>query len=197
MSFVYAVRCNFNAPALEAAWHAWYSGPKLAEMMTHPRFLSGQRYRAAGLDETIAYLALWVVESPDAFTTPEYKSAWGFVEWTPHIGDWSRNLYRGPDHDVSDLLDVQAGERLYLAAFDGVAEADAESRRRGLEAARPDVTWLPVAGLDRSCPAIGVRRIDAVESPRPLPAALAAGIRETLYEPITDRRRARASARSR
>lgn len=70
MSFVYAVRCNFADAELEDKWNAWYSGPKLAEMMTHPLFLSGQRYRAAGLDETIKYLALWVVESPDAFTTP-------------------------------------------------------------------------------------------------------------------------------
>jgi hypothetical protein len=197
MSFVYAVRCNFMTPPLEDAWHAWYSGPKLAEMMTHPLFLSGQRYRAVGLDRTITYLALWVVESPDAFTTPEYKAAWGFARWTEHVADWSRNLYRGPDEDVSDLLDVRTGERLYLAAFDAVAAADAESRRVDLEAARPDVMWLPVAGLDRSCPAIGVRRLDAAAAARPLPAGLAAGIRETLYEPICDRRRARTSASAR
>ena len=49
MSDVYAVRCNFSRPDLEERWHAWYSGPKLAEMMTHPFFLSGQRYRAAGV----------------------------------------------------------------------------------------------------------------------------------------------------
>jgi hypothetical protein len=78
MSDVYLVRCNFSRPDLEERWHAWYSGPKLAEMMT-------------------AWLAAWVVESPQAFETPEYKASWGFVDWAPYITDWSRNLFRGPD----------------------------------------------------------------------------------------------------
>ena len=116
MSFVYAVRCNFSRPDLEDRWNAWYGGAKLAEMVTQPLFLSGQRYRAAGLDQTIKYLALWVVESPDAFTTPVYKKNWGFAEWVPHITDWSRNLYRGPAGDVSDLLDIPSGGALYFAA---------------------------------------------------------------------------------
>jgi hypothetical protein len=191
MSFVYAVRSNFSRPDLEERWNAWYGGPKLAEMVTQPLFLSGQRYRAAGLDQTIKYLALWVVESPDAFTTPVYKKNWGFAEWAPHITDWSRNLYRGPVGDVSDLLDVPAGGALYFAAFDGVPAAEAEARRRVLEAKRGDVLWMPVAGLDRSVPAIGFLKLpDAGRSPTTLPRDLTAGIRETVFHPITDRRRA-------
>jgi len=191
MSFVYAVRCNFSRPDLEDRWNAWYGGPKLAEMVTQPLFLSGQRYRAAGLDQTIKYLALWVVESPDAFTTSVYKKNWGFAEWAPHITDWSRNLYRGPAGDVSDLLDIPSGAALYFAAFDGVPEAEAEARRRALEAKRGDVLWMPVAGLDRSVPAIGFLKLaDAGRAPTTLPRDLAAGIRETVFHPITDRRRA-------
>jgi hypothetical protein len=191
VSFVYAVRCNFARPELEERWNAWYGGPKLAEMVTQPLFLSGQRYRAAGLDVTITYLALWVVESPEAFTTPVYKKNWGFAEWAPHITDWSRNLYRGPAGDASDLLDVPPGGALYFAAFDGVPEAEAEARRRALEAKRGDVAWMPVAGLDRSVPAIGFLKIpDAGRSPATLPPDLAAGIRESIYRPITDRHRA-------
>ena len=191
MSFVYVVRSNFTRPDLEERWNAWYSGPKLAEMVTHPLFLSGQRYGAAGLDQSIRYLAVWVVESPEAFTTPEYRSTWGFVGWTPHIADWSRNLYRGPEADVSDVLDVPPEGGLYVAAVDGVPEAEAASRLKLLEAGRPDVLWLSVAGLDRSCPAIGLLRLGAGRTPEPLPPGLGSGIRETLYRPITDRRRAK------
>ncbi len=165
MSHVYAVRCNFSRPDLEQAWHAWYSGPKLAEMMTHPLFLSGQRYRASGLDQRVIYLAAWVVESPAAFETPQYRASWGFADWAPHITDWSRNLFRGPESDVSDLLE-------------------------DLRAKRPDVLWMPVVGLDRSCPAIGLRRLAAGAEAAPLPDTLAAGIRQTVYTPITPRRRA-------
>ena len=87
MSYVYAVRCNFSRPDLEQAWHAWYSGPKLVEMMTHPLFLSGQRYRASGLDQRVIYLAAWVVESPAAFETPQYRASWGFgFRWFSPIG---------------------------------------------------------------------------------------------------------------
>ncbi len=195
MSYVYAVCCNFSRPDLEDRWNAWYGGPKLAEMLTQPFFLSGQRYRAAGLDQTIKYLALWVVESPEAFTTPVYKKNWGFADWVPHITDWSRNLYRAPDGDVSAMLDVPPGGGLYFAAFDGVPAPEAESRRHALEAKRGDVVWMPVMGLDKSCPVVGFQRIaDINRPPEPLPREMAAGIRETIYRPITDRRRARPSS---
>lgn len=104
--------------------------------------------------------------------------------------DWSRNLYRGPDHDVTNQLDVAPHQRLYLAAFDGVAEAKAEAQRRALEATRPDITWMPVVGLDRSCSTLGVKRLDTTLAPEPLPRSRATGIRETIYQPITARRRA-------
>lgn len=189
MSFVYIVRSNFTRPDLEERWNAWYSGPKLAEMVTHPLFLSGQRYRAVGLDQAIGYLAVWVVESPEAFQTPEYRAGWGFAEWTPHIADWSRNLYAGPAEDVSDRLDVPPDGGLYLAAFDGAPAAEMAARLARLRAERPDVLWLEVAGLDRSCPAIGLQRLAAGATPKPLPREYGAGIRETLFRPITDRRR--------
>src|SRR5207247_2394182 len=83
MSHVYAVRCNFSRPDLEQAWHAWYSGPKLAEMMTHPLFLSGERYRASGLDQRVIYLDAWVVESPAAFETRQHRASCGFAARGP------------------------------------------------------------------------------------------------------------------
>jgi len=79
---------------------------------------------------------------------------------------------------------------LYVAAFDGVPDKEAPQRLEELRAKRPDVLWMPVAGLDRSCPAIGLRRLAAGAEAAPLPETLAAGIRQTVYRPITPRRRA-------
>ena len=81
-------------------------------MMTHPLFLSGQRYRASGLDQRVIYLAAWVVESPAAFETPQYRASWGFADWAPHITDWSRNLFRGISFTMNgeNLLNRQHGE---------------------------------------------------------------------------------------
>jgi hypothetical protein len=190
MSFVYAVRSNFTRPDLEAQWHAWYGGPKLAEMMTHPHFLSGQRYEAVGLDTTIRYLALWVVDSPEAFTTPEYKASWGWADWKPYISHWSRNLYDAGDRDMTALLDVPVGGALYLAAFEN-ATADAEPWRLMAQDLRGDVIWMRAVGLDRSCPLLGVQRLADPGKVSPLPPALAASVRETTFRPLTERRRAR------
>jgi hypothetical protein len=191
MSHVYTVRCNFSRPDLEESWNEWYSGPKLAEMMTHPLFLSGQRYRAAGLDQRIAYLAVWVVESPAALETPQYRARRGFLDWEPHITDWSRNLFEGPAHDVSNMLDVPGHGALYVAALDGLVPEVAQRRLGRLRAECTDILWMPVVGLDRSWPAIGVRRLEDAERALPLPSALAHGIRETVYRPITPRQRAK------
>lgn len=190
MSFVYAVRSNFTRPDLEREWHAWYNGPKLTEMVGHPHFLSGQRYEAVGLDTSIRFLALWVVESPAAFTSPEYKASWGWGEWKPYISHWSRNLYDAGDRDMTALLDVRPGRGLYLAAFEGVTQVEVERRRAEAQAARPDVIWMPVVALDRSCPVIGVQKLADPAAATPLPRTLAAGVRETTFRPLTERRRA-------
>ena len=90
MAFVYVVRCNFNEPAKERAWNAWYSGPKIAQMLAKPHFRSCQRFeRMSGNGRN--YLALWTLQSPDAFKTPQYTTDWGFFEWAPHITNWSRD----------------------------------------------------------------------------------------------------------
>jgi hypothetical protein len=192
VSIVYVVRCNFTRPDLEADWNAWYNGPKTADMLSKPLFLSGQRFRAVGLDRTVKYLALWVLASAEALTTPEYKARWGFFDWTPHVTDWSRNLYRAPEGDLSPLLRVPAGGGLYLAALDGPPGSEPEAGRRALQAERPDILWMSATGLDRSCAAIGLTSVSDVTLPPPrLPPGLASGIRETLFMPISEYRTAR------
>ena len=93
MVFVYMVRCNFAEPAKEQAWNAWYSGPKIEQMLAKPYFRTCQRFRlASGTGRN--YLALWTVQSPAAFETAEYTSDWGFSDWAPYITDWSSRSLR-------------------------------------------------------------------------------------------------------
>ena len=49
---------------------------------------------------------------------------------------------------------------------------------------------MPVVGLDRSCPVIGVQKLADPAKATPLPAPRAAGVRETTFRPLTERRRA-------
>ena len=50
---------------------------------------------------------------------------------------------------------------------------------------------MPVVGLDRSCSVIGVQKLADPGKATPLPARLAAGVRETTFRPLTERRRAK------
>jgi hypothetical protein len=184
-AFVYLVRCNFAQAALEADWNAWYSGPKLEEMLRKPYFLSVQRFAAAALDVRRKYLALWVVASPDAFTTPEYRGDWGFRTWTPEIRDWSRDLYRSPVEADDPLFDIGDGDALYCASFDGMDEEAARGALAGVRERLPGVVWHEAVGLDRHAPILGLKKLARGERPRPLPNAV--GLSETVFEPITQR----------
>jgi hypothetical protein len=187
--FVYAVRCNFALPEREAAWNEWYSGPKLREMLEKPLFLSVQRFAAVALDRRRKYLALWLVASPDAFTTPEYRADWGFFEWTRHITDWSRDLYASPFAADDPVFVIGPDEALYIAAFDGMSEAAARQRRDAVAQRLPGVAWLEAVALDRHAPILGLRKI--ARRPPPAPLADAPELRETVFAPISERFRLR------
>jgi len=184
-AFVYLVRCNFADTAREAEWNAWYSGPKLDEMLRKPHFLSVQRFAAAALDVRRKYLALWVVATPDAFTTPEYRADWGFQVWTPQIRDWSRDLYRSPLEASDPLFAIGPDDALYLASFEGMDAAAAERALAGVCDRLPGVAWHEAVGLDRHAPIVGLRKIGRSERLRPL--ADAPGLVETVFQPITPR----------
>lgn len=180
MAFVYAVRCNFAKPEAEAAWNAWYDGPKLASLLAKPMFVAGQRFQAAALDCRRKYLALWYVASPDAFSTPEYKADWGFGEWAPFITDWSRDLYRAPDGDVEETFAVGLDEALRLISFDGLSEADATAEAVRLRPLRPDMLWLEAVGLDRHSPLLALARVARGTPPAPVEARAS----ETIFAPL-------------
>jgi len=190
MSFAYIVRCNFAAPAKEPAWNAWYSGPKIEQMLAKPHFRTCQRFKrivGPGRD----YLALWTVASPDAFRSREYTTDWGFFEWEPFITDWSRDLFDARQAPQG-AFEVALGGALRVAALDGLMPAEASAARADIARAFPDLTWLPVIGLDRHTPLIGVQALaDGREEPANGPPAGAAARHVSTYRPISPCHRAR------
>jgi hypothetical protein len=178
MTFVYIVRCRFTTPAKEAAWNAWYSGPKIKQMLAQPYFLSCQRFRrAAGTGRD--YLALWTVESPEALQTPQYVSQWGFAEWERDVTDWSRDLFDAGTVPFRDFAVAPAGA-LEALSFDGASAEQANTMRARLAA--DGMMWLTIAGLDRHTPLMGLRVLPAAAEPAPA----AAPVRRGIYRPICD-----------
>jgi hypothetical protein len=188
MTFLYIVRCNFAARAREAAWNAWYSGPKIAQMLRLPHFLSCQRFRrAAGQGRD--YLALWTMRSPQAMQTPEYLAQWGFDEWTSLISDWSRDLFDAGSIPAAAFA-VPAGGALRTIAFDGLSEDEADRLSSAVARSDPGVVWLPIAGLDAHTPLIGLQVL-AAPSPAPVPAHdRDPRVQEVIYRPVSEFRTA-------
>jgi hypothetical protein len=187
MVFVYIVRCNFTDHAKESAWNTWYSGPKIAQMLTKPHFRSGQRFkRASGTGRD--YLALWTVQSPDALTTPEYKADWGFSEWEPYIANWSRDLFDARP-SPEDAFAVKADGALQVVSFDGMSVDDALAART-MMTPPPETLWLSAVGLDRHTPLIGLAPVsDAATGVAPENAP-APNVQQAIYRPICGFRRA-------
>jgi hypothetical protein len=180
MALAYVVRCNFNTPEKEAAWNAWYSGPKLKQMLDKPYFLTVRRFekvRGAGRN----YLAYWTIESAQAFETPEYKNDWGFFEWRPYIIDWSRDLFEALKGEVPSPR-LGDGDVLRLVSFEGADAVEAEKAIRQIDAARMGTAWMRSAGLDRHSPYLGVS-VESAETRRP---PVPAGVIEGFYRPISD-----------
>ena len=182
MVFVYIVRCKFTAPEKEAAWNTWYGGPKIVQMLAQPYFLSCQRFhRASGAGRD--YLALWTVSSHEALSTPQYTAQWGFAEWSSDITDWSRDLFDGGDRSATDFA-VTKDRLLHVVSFDGMAAHDADAAR----ATQPNLMWLPVIGLDRHTPIIGLRPVNRDAAP----ASRSTETENALYLPISEFHAARA-----
>jgi len=183
MSCVYIVRCNFAEPGKEQAWNEWYSGPKIAQMLQKPHFRSCQRFRRTGGGGR-DYLALWVLNSPDAFKTREYTSDWGFFDWEQYVTDWSRDLFDGGAAHEQDFA-VTSGGALEVVAFDGMSATDAEAARAELARSQSDIMWLPVIDLDRHTPWIGLCPQPDPETPDRSAAPPVTGAQWTFYRPIS------------
>ncbi len=187
MTFVYIVRCNFTAPEhaqeKEAAWNAWYSGPKIQQMLAKPYFRTCQRFRRdTGSGRN--YLALWTLTSPEAHRTPEYKSDWGFFEWERNVVDWSRDLFDAR-HVPDDSFGVKRAGSLRVVSFDHMNADVAEAARASAAKAAPNMMWLPIAGLDRHTPMIGLQPLPAGASPVPQ-GDFGPDAQQAVYRPISD-----------
>jgi hypothetical protein len=183
MVFLYIVRCRFTEPAREQAWNAWYSGPKIEQMLAQPYFLTCQRFRrTAGHGRD--YLTIWTVASPQALATPRYTSQWGFAEWTPYIADWSRDLFDAGAHSETAFAVAPEGA-LAVVSFDRMGGHDANAARDALAGAEPELMWLPIAGLDRHTPLIGVAPLADLASARPPADGADHRIQRAVYRPIT------------
>jgi hypothetical protein len=184
MPLVYIVRSKFTRPDKENAWNAWYSGPKIKQMLAKPYFRTCQRFRlASGTGRN--YLTLWTLDSPEAFKTPQYTSDWGFFEWAPYISDWSRDLFDGT-HVQHDAFNVPGTGALHVISFDGLSEAEARAKATIPGQVHSDMLWLPVVNLDRHTPMIGMRVLGAASHSSWDPLQPRQG-EEALYTPICPR----------
>ena len=182
MTFVYIVRCNFTAPDQEQAWNDWYGGPKIEQMLRNPYFLTCQRFRRTsgrGRD----YLALWTIQKPEAMTTPQYLAQWGFADWAPLITDWSRDLFDGRP-SPQQAFAVAPGGGLHVASFEGMTADAADAARAAVAKSQPRMLWLPIAGLDRHTPLIGLCPLPDLAAPR-FDEGPAAGVNQAIYRPIS------------
>jgi hypothetical protein len=188
MTFVYIVRCKFTEPAKEQAWNDWYSGPKIAQMLAKPHFRTCQRFRLAsgrGRD----YLALWTLQSPDAFNSTEYRSDWGFFDWERYVSDWSRDLFDGGNAPES-VFAVPSGGSLSVVSFDGMSLERAQAARDAMASLEPGMLWLPIVGLDRHTPLIGLAAMPGA-APIDSEGKLApSGVQQAVYRPISEFHRA-------
>jgi hypothetical protein len=130
------------------------------------------------------YLTLWTVDSPQALATPQYSAQWGFAEWAPYVADWSRDLFDGGAASEQAFAVDQEGA-LAVVSFDRMSTEDADAARAALARTEPEMMWLPVIGLDRHTPLIGLRPVADLASAHA--AADGGGVRfqPAIYRPIT------------
>ena len=181
--FSYIVRCNFSEPEKEQSWNDWYSGPKIGQMLSKPYFRSIQRFRrSGGIGRN--YLALWIIESPEAFKTHEYTSDWGFFDWQPYITDWSRELFNGSGLTESTFA-VSPQGALHVISFDRMRREDAENAQKTYAFINPKMMWMNNVGLDKNTEMIGLQAL--AEFPRSWqPSNAAAAAQEAIYLPISN-----------
>ncbi|HEX5608886.1 MAG TPA: hypothetical protein VFX45_02200 [Solirubrobacterales bacterium] len=159
----YLVGCRFMQPEREAEWNQWYNGPKLEKMLAKPGFLSCQRFHAVDPTRPAPYLAVWRVESPAVFETPEYTSDWGWADYAEEIGEWTRDLCELEGDDGPDSLACPADGALRFVRVQCDDAEEARAARDAVAAACPGMIWGSTIGLDRSVPFVGLEILQGPE----------------------------------
>ena len=149
-------------PSRKPEWDEWYKG-HLAGMAAVPGVLSAQRF--AALDPGVPpSLAMYTVASPAVFESEPYRRARGMGPWVGLVDESQhrRNLFDG----LAAAPPVSGGEVL------AVADRGAPDRR--------NLTWLRIAGLDRTTPYRGIAVFPDAASAR-----RATGGKVARYRPVT------------
>jgi hypothetical protein len=169
---IYTVECAFSDPAREAEWNAYYSGPKLAAVLSVPGFRTSQRFRAITPCDS-PYYAMHSLRDADVLGA-QYKGVGGGSfggGWDDMITNWHRNLFVGLDM----APDVPADACL-LVQDDPVGDG---------AVGEVDFAWLDIAGLDRSVTRRGLAIVDRAAAAKLVEAH---GEAVRLFEPITERK---------
>lgn len=150
----------------ERDWDEWYH-EHLRIMTTVPGVFSAQRFKT----ETSGYspsLAMYGVASADVFKGEYYLSVRGMGEWQPLI---DRQWYRRNLFDGLARAPHIGDDQILLVADRGSPD---------VELAPLAITWLAVAGIDRSTPYRGIAVADKA-------AAKAAPENVAIYKPASKR----------
>jgi len=169
---IYTVECAFSDPAREADWNAYYSGPKLAAVLSVPGFRTSQRFRAI-TPCAAPYYAMHSLRDADVLGA-QYKGVGGGSfggGWDEMIYNWHRNLFAG-----LDMAPEVPADACLLVLDDPVGD-DAVGE--------VDFAWLDIAGLDRSVKRRGLAIADRAIGEK-IVATHGEAVR--LFEPITERR---------
>jgi hypothetical protein len=90
----------------------------------------------------------------------------------------SRDLFDGGDAEAAEFAVGREGA-LRVVSFDHTDAQTAKVRAQ----AYPGLRWLPVAGLDRHTPMIGLAMLNELKSPG-IPAP--EGVQDAVFRPISD-----------
>ncbi|MDH3703108.1 MAG: sugar ABC transporter [Alphaproteobacteria bacterium] len=169
---IYTVECAFSDPAREADWNAYYSGPKLAAVLSVPGFRTSQRFRAI-TPCAAPYYAMHSLRDADVLGA-QYKGVGGGSfggGWDEMIYNWHRNLFAGLD--MAPDVPMEACLLVLDDPADNVTVLAAE------------FCWLDIAGLDRSVTRRGLAVVDRAAGEK---IAATHGEAMRLFEPMTERK---------
>src|SRR5262245_10559880 len=123
---IYMVDHIFADPALEPAWHEWYSG-YLRKLVSVPGIHTAQRFRAIG-HSPARFLAMYSIDSADVYTSEGYKGIGGGGSQSVRFHDayrlWTRNLFDGVQRAAKTWAPVvQKGQQMIVFDRDRMPEA--------------------------------------------------------------------------
>ena len=159
----------FADPAMEPAWHEWYSG-YLRKLVSVPGIHTAQRFKAIGCTPP-RFLAMYSIESEGVYSSEAYKNIGGGGSQSARFHHayriWTRNLFEGADRAPA----VGEGQRVLV--FD-CNERGADNRLG------PRAVWLKSVGLHMTTPYRAFAVVEAAEA-----AAIAKEPGSYLYAPFT------------